>query len=621
MSETNMDIMDPKKLLALGSVFQIVRNIKIIFSYLSVKRKSQIFLLLALQIVSGFSEILSLGSLLPFISALSNASALMQRPEIQPFIEILNITSQTELIAYSSALFITAFVLVNCLRVFTFWAQTRMGAAIGNDLNGQFFNTVLHQNFEYHLNINSGVLISRSFVDLNGLLNFITCSLMISTQSFTILAIAAAVLFYDPAAAAVIFFSVLILYFIIASINKKTLLNNGLSVSNNRATAVQNLQIGLGGIRDVLLGHKQEVFVKRYSSADYAFRKASAISLFLRLAPRYILEIVGVAVLVSFAAYYATTRGDLFGVLPLIGALAMATMRMLPAAQMIYNAYAQMQSVHISVERVLDILKLPIISDKILPENDIPAPQTSIDLSDVWFRFNSEGETPSNWILKGINLSLPINKTIALVGKTGSGKTTISDIVSGLLRAEKGQLSVDGKEITSDNLSNWRTHVASVPQSIFLIDTSVKENVAFGVPAKNIDMDKVKQACKLAQIDDLIENRPQQYDEVIGENGLRLSGGQRQRIGIARALYKDASLIVLDEATSALDNTTEETVMETIAGLHGQRTILIIAHRLDTIKKADLIYEIEDGKVIAKGTYDELMNQSDTFKKNALAGK
>ena len=244
-----------------------------------------------------------------------------------------------------------------------------------------------------------------------------------------------------------------------------------------------------------------------------------------------------------------------------------------------------------------------------------PELKNEITMDDVWFRFRAHDDKtePSDWILKGVNLSIPVNKTVAFVGKTGSGKTTISDIIAGFLMPEKGGVFVDGQPIHAENLVSWYKQIMCVPQSIFLLDASVKENVAFGEKPDDIDIERVKKACALAQIDKLIESRPLQYDEIIGENGLKLSGGQRQRIGLARALYKNAQVLILDEATSALDNQTEQAVMKTIAKLHDSYTIIIIAHRLDTIKKADLIYEVGEGQIVASGTFDELLEASKSF--------
>ncbi len=604
----------------LGSFFRIIKDLGVILSYLTTRRKVQLGILLFLQIIGGFLEVLSLGSLLPFISAISNATSLINKPEIQPIIEFFHIGNETDLVLYASAAFAMVFTFVNLFKIFIFWLQSKMTVILGCDISKKFFHKILYQDFEYHLNVNSGALISRIFNDLNSVLHFIAGSMMISTQVIAIAAIVSAVIYYDAAAAIAIFSVILVLYFVIANINKRQMVRNGLIVSDSRAVTIHSLQVALGGIRDVMLNNKQQEFLGRYGVADKAFRTASRSTQFLSLLPRYLIEIAGVTILISAAAYYAMSEGGVFGALPLIGALAMATVRILPAAQMAYNSYATMQSVHVSVERSLGILGLESHILDVDPKNNIPAPKKFIHFSDIWFRYGKsrEKESSSDWILKGVNISIPANKTVAFVGKTGGGKTTLSDVALGLLAPEKGSVRVDDIEITEKNLANWRQLVTSVPQSIFMIDASVKENVAFGVPPEDIDFEKVKNVCALAQIDELIESRPDRYDDIIGENGLRLSGGQRQRLGIARALYKEASVIVLDEATSALDNKTEATVMETISNLHGQHTILIIAHRLETIKNADLIFEIQDGEVVAQGTYEELLETSESFREIAL---
>lgn len=609
----------------LGGLSQIVRDLRVTLSFLSAQRRTQLLILLFLQILGGFAEVVSLGALLPFLSAISNAESLLHKPELQPILSFLSIQNEKFLIIYASISFASAFTFVNLFKILIFWLQNKMAVALGSDLSKKFFGQILEQDFEYHLNTNSGALISRIFNDLNAVLQFVSGAMMISTQSIAILAIGTAVILYNPAAAMIILISTLALYLIIANFNKRRMVENGRIVSDNRAITVYNLQVALGGIRDVILGNKQQEFVARYGVADRAFRTALRSTQFLSILPRYLIEIAGISILVSVAAYYTISAGWVFGTLPLIGALAMATIRVLPAAQMAYNSFANMQAQHVAVGRILGILGMTNKAVTYDPKNDIPAPTDKITLSDIRFRYNAhshgENAAPSDWILNGVNLPIPANKTVAFVGKTGSGKTTISDIVLGLLIPEQGTISVDGTEITETNLANWRKLVASVPQSIFLLDATVKENVAFGETLDKIDIEKVRKACVLAQIDDLIESRPNGYDEMIGENGLRLSGGQRQRIGIARALYKDASVLVLDEATSALDNKTEATVMETIGNLHGQRTILIIAHRLETIKKADLVYEIKDGRVAAQGTYDELLEKSESFRDIALTQK
>ena len=607
----------------LGNLKTIIQDLAEILPKLSTQRRLQLGALLFLQIISGLTEIISLGAVLPFLSALSNASELLQKEEFSSIFQFLNISTEKHLIIASSAAFVTSFIIVNCFKFFTFWCQIRISCAIGNDLNKVIYKKLLHQDFEYYLSTNSSTIVSRFVQDLQTTLNFISSSITIVTQCVTIIAITMAIFLYNPQMACILTLSTAFLYSVISMFNKKKIVYSGEVVSNSRAKVINILHVSLGGIRDILLGNKQDVQVKRFSEADRNFRYSTAKARLLTVAPRYALELIAVTILVSMGAFYTLSAGGLFGALPMMGALAMATVRILPSAQAIYASYAKMQNQHISVVRALKLLNL---SNKLEDDNDATSTQDitlndHISLENIWFRFHTKDDSEkkfSDWILKDVTIKIPINKTIAFVGKTGSGKTTLSDIILGLLLPEKGCIKIDNKEINRSTLKQWRNLTASVPQSIFLMDATIKENVAFGTEIDKIDLDKVKKSCQLAQIDELVDSRPQKYDEIIGENGLRLSGGQRQRIGIARALYKGASVLVMDEATSSLDNKTEKNVMETISNLHGQQTIILIAHRLETIKKADIIFEIQNGSVVAQGSYEELLKNSESFREIAL---
>ena len=321
-------------------------------------------------------------------------------------------------------------------------------------------------------------------------------------------------------------------------------------------------------------------------------------------------------ILIAALAYgLSREAGGIATALPVLGALAFGAQRLLPALQMSYNAWATIAGNQASLANAVDLLDQPVPTEMLQPA---PAPlpfRESIRFEAVRFRYINDGP----WVLDGINLTIPKGVRVGFVGSTGSGKSTTLDLLMGLLMPTEGELRVDGQPISGNHLRAWQRTIAHVPQSIYLADTTLAENIAFGVPRDAIDLQRVQQAARQAQIADFIENRPEGYNAFVGERGIRLSGGQRQRIGIARALYKQASVLVFDEATSALDNATEQSVLDAIEGLSRDLTILLIAHRLTTVRRCDTIVELEHGSVVAQGTYEQLLECSPSFRKMAHA--
>jgi len=323
-------------------------------------------------------------------------------------------------------------------------------------------------------------------------------------------------------------------------------------------------------------------------------------------------------VMILFAALaYGISRENqaIVTALPVLGAMAIGAQRLLPVLQQGYVAWAGIAGSRASLADALDLLDQPLPVEALQPA---PAPlhfQDAIRFDAVRFRYTNGGP----WVLDGINLTVPKGARIGFVGSTGSGKSTALDLLMGLLMPTEGELLVDGRPVNGNRLRAWQRTIAHVPQSIYLADTTLAENIAFGVPRDAIDLQRIQQAARQAQIADFIESRPEGYNAFVGERGIRLSGGQRQRIGIARALYKQAGVLVFDEATSALDNATEQSVLDAIEGLSRDLTILLIAHRLTTVRRCDTIVELERGRVVAQGTYEQLLESSPSFRKMALA--
>jgi ATP-binding cassette, subfamily B, bacterial PglK len=351
---------------------------------------------------------------------------------------------------------------------------------------------------------------------------------------------------------------------------------------------VKALQEGLGGIRDVLLDGTQPAYCHIYQRADAPLRRAQASITFISQSPRFLMESIGMVLFAALALGMNHGPQGALAALPILGALALGAQRLLPALQQGYAAWSSIIGYQSSTQEVLELLDQPLPPEASQP---LPAPlpfKKLIQFDSVKFRYTSE--TP--WVIDNLSFNIPKGTRVGFVGKTGSGKSTCLDMLMGLLKPSSGRIMVDGTILNQQNLRSWQRNIAHVPQSIFLADISLAENIAFGVPPENIEMKRVKEAARQAHIADFIESSPQGYKALVGERGIRLSGGQRQRIGIARALYKQATVLVFDEATSALDHETEQAVMEAIESLSADLTILIIAHRLTTIKNCAQIIEI-----------------------------
>jgi ATP-binding cassette subfamily B protein len=327
------------------------------------------------------------------------------------------------------------------------------------------------------------------------------------------------------------------------------------------------------------------------------------------------MEALGMVLIAALAYVLSQQVGGIATALPMLGAMALGAQRMLPAMQQGFSAWASIAGTHASLGDIIALLDQPLPAELLQPA---PAPllfQKDIRFNTVRFRYTVDGP----WVLDGLSLVIPKGARVGFVGSTGSGKSTTLDLLMGLLSPTEGQFLVDGQSKSGNSLRAWQRSIAHVPQSIFLADASLAENIAFGVPPNTIDLDLVHQAACQAQIADFIESSPEGYQSNVGERGIRLSGGQRQRIGIARALYKQASVLVFDEATSALDNATEQSVMDAIEGFSRDLTILLIAHRLTTVRRCDIIVELENGRVVAQGTYEQILESSSSFRRMALA--
>jgi ATP-binding cassette subfamily B protein len=558
------------------------------------------------MVLASFAEILSIGAVLPFLGVLTAPSRVFEHPAAQSLIQILGITSSEQLLLPLAIVFGLAALMAGGMRLLLLWASTRLSFAAGADLSISIYRRTLYQPYAVHVARNSSEIINGISNKTSGVINIIFMLINLSGSSVMLIAILIALLSVDPVIALAAFGGFGLIYALIIRFTRNKLLNNSQRIARESTQVIKSLQEGLGGIRDVLIDGSQAAYCQIYRDADLPLRRAQGSSAFISASPRYAMEALGLLLIASLAYMLAKQTDGIAKAIPVLGALALGAQRLLPVLQQAYGAWASIRSGQASLQDTLELLDQPLPDYADQPAAKALAFLQQISLNQLSFRYGSQ--TPL--VLKNLNLTIAKGSRVGFIGTTGSGKSTLLDIVMGLLQPTEGTLEIDGQTITMSNHRSWQAHIAHVPQAIFLADSSIEENIAFGVHKEQIDHNRVRQAARQAQIADIIETWPNQYQTFVGERGIRLSGGQRQRIGIARALYKQADVIIFDEATSALDNETERAVMQAIDGLSENLTILIIAHRLTTLRNCTQIVELDDGAIKRTGTYQEIVTQA-----------
>lgn len=578
-----------------------------LWRHINQKRRIQLGLVFLLMIFASIAEIVSLGSIVPFLGALTSPDWVWGHSAAQPIIKIIGLTEPKDLLLPMTVLFAITAVISGVVRLILQWALARLSHAIGADFSISIFQRTLYQPYSVHVARNSSEIIAgiASKADKVVYEAVLPCMVILSS-CLLLIAIMATLIALEPIIAFGAFAGFGGIYLLVATFTKKKLAIYSSTISYEQNRVVKVLQEALGGIRDVLIDGTQRIYCKVYRNADLPLRRAAAGVVIMIAAPRYAIEGIGMAFIAILAYKFASSAAGAQGAIPMLGALALGAQRLLPVLHQAYASWTSMRGGQSSLADTLNLLEQPL-PDYVDEEAKKPEPisfKRDIVFSKVSFSYVQNGQL----VLSNLDMVIPKGSRIGIIGGTGSGKSTLLDIFMGLLQPTSGTMLIDGQQIDVRNHRSWQCHISHVPQAIFLADTSVAENIALGVPVESIDMKRVQEAARKAQVANVIESWPEGYNTFVGERGVRLSGGQRQRIGIARALYKNADVIVFDEATSALDSATETAVMDAVESLSSELTILIVAHRLSTLKGCSEVIELGGGAIKRIGSYAEVVN-------------
>lgn len=597
-----------------------------IYRLLSPSQKKSLLSLGGIVFVSGFFELIGVASIMPFMGMIVDPAAALQNRWIAPLHQMIPLPPKSFVILLGGVVLLVLF-LSNLISALTIWSILRFSFKVGSDLSKMMFSVYLTYPYLFFLSRNTSDLGQNTLFEIGRIVNNILMPLLILLSRVVLAAaILILLLVVNPVIAVLsgIFLggSYLTVYLLV----RRTLTRTGKEVSLENSRRFQIASETFSAIKDIKVLGREKNFYNVFSRPVEKYNLYQSRSQMIALLPRYAMETLAFGGIIVIVLVLLSIGGTLSKTLPLISLYALAGYRLMPTLQQIfangsiigYNLPA-IDRIATDIEAVSSfdwkngISTIPEISEPVSP---MPF-QKEIRLSEVSYHYPGRDEK----VLEGLSLSIPVNSSVGIVGSTGSGKTTTLDILLGLLDPKDGCLLIDGVPVTSENRRRWQANIGYVPQQIMLIDDTVRKNIAFGIPEEQIDDERVEQAARLAHLHEFILSELSDgYGTGIGERGVRLSGGQRQRIGIARALYHDPSVLILDEATSALDNLTETVIMEALSTLSHQKTIIMVAHRLTTVRDCDFIVVLERGKVADIGSYDELLERNALFSSMVRGG-
>lgn len=598
----------------------MLKLLKELFQLLTPSQRKRFYTLQLLVVVMAFAEIVGVASIVPFMALVGDMSILEKENVISQIYLVSGINSPSDFVFFLGVGVLVMLLISALVSMITTWQLSMFATKVGSEIADCLYSHYLKQEWLFHAAGSSAQLTKKISIEANRVTTQVIQPLMqMNARIALALFMSVAIFLYDPIVAIIGMVIFTVAYFILYKLVRRLLQRNGRLISDVYEQRFRLMNEGFGGIKDVLLLGRDDDFIKRFQQTGDVFARSLGVNNALSQVPRYFMELVAFGGMIALILYLiAAHDGRLGAILPIMSVYALAGFKLLPAFQQIYNSIARIKGNISAFESIRNDLSESVQQsvqrvNKHNKDQQRLSPIRDIRLENIRFTYPDKLKPAINQL----NMVVKANSVVGVVGSSGSGKSTLIDILLGLITTQTGQLKIDGVTITEENLRSWQNEIGFVPQSIFLSEGTIAENVAFGVSEKEINLDQVIKALNLAHLDELVQTLDKGVHTKVGERGVQLSGGQRQRIGIARALYHEASVLVFDEATSALDGITEKMIMEAIHDFSGQKTIIMIAHRLKTVQKCDQIFFIDDGQVIDQGTYQELIEKNERFKQMA----
>ena len=591
-----------------------MKTLKKILNLLTADEKTQVFFLFFLILLMATLDTLGIASILPFVAVLSNPNLIETNAILNNFFQIsgsYGVTSVNQFLFLLGVISFLFLILSIAVKIVTTYLQTRFCYMREYSISKRLIEGYLHQPYTWFLKKNSSELAKNILAEVNRVINYAAIPMMnFVAQSAVTIAIIILLLILEPFLT-LIFASILGISFVIIYYFTKNILSDlgseNLKENTKRFTIISE---AFGAIKEIKVGGLENFFSKQFIKPAKTYATNESLLSIISLVPRYLIEGIAFGGLIFMVLILISSGREFNNIIPSLSLFAIAGYRLLPSLQQIFFSSSRIRFISEHLDSLYqDLNNLKIDHETSSIKNKISI-KKSINLENIFFCYPNN----KNAVLKNINLAIPVSSKIGIVGTTGSGKTTLVDLIIGLLEPTQGTLSVDKNIIDNSNKRSWQKNIGYVPQNVYLSDRSIVENIAFGINIEQINQKEVEQAAISANLHDfIIEELPEKYNTIIGERGVRLSGGQRQRIGVARALYQKPKILILDEATSALDNSTEKKIMECINNLEYSTTVIMIAHRLTTVKECDIIFLLEKGEIKAKGTFEELNKSNKIF--------